>query len=193
LRPESRLVDDERLVVARASRRDEAAWAELFDRHYVKLYRFFRARVGTDETAEDLASETLLQAFRSIERFVWRQIPFGAWLFAIARRVLASHYRRPRLRADPLDHAEPGGHVRDEYLAVEVRDVLGRLSPEHRTALELKYVVGLSGEEAAAAMGRSHAAFRSLLHRAARSYRNASAWPEVEDFKAAGRIARRRM
>ena len=65
--------------------------------------------------------------------------------------------------------------MRDEYLAVEVRDLLDRLPADYRRAIEFRYVLGLSGLEAAAAMGRSHSSFRSLLLRATTAFKRESA------------------
>jgi RNA polymerase sigma-70 factor (ECF subfamily) len=160
-------------LIRRAATGEEEAWRCLFDAHYPRLYRFFRARVAGHEQAEDLASQVFMDAFRSIGNFRWEGAPFGAWLFSIARRVLASHYRAkpPELAADVSEH------TRDEYLAVEIRDILDRLPVDYREALELRYVMGLSGEEAAGAMGRTHGAFRALLLRASRAYRAESEQP----------------
>lgn len=160
-------------LVRRAASGEDEAWRGIFDAHYPKLYRFFRARVAGHEQAEDLASQVFMDAFRSIGNFKWEGAPFGAWLFSIARRALASHYRG-RPRELPVEVCE---HTRDEYLAVEVRDILDRLPGDYREALELRYVMGLSGEEAAGAMGRTHGAFRALLLRASRAYRAESEEP----------------
>ena len=80
-------------VVDAARAGDEVAWREVFDLQYPRLYRFFRSRVPNHHQAEDLASSTLLQAFRSIAAFHWRGRPFEAWLFGVARHELASFYR----------------------------------------------------------------------------------------------------
>jgi RNA polymerase sigma-70 factor (ECF subfamily) len=165
-------------LVESARAGDEAAWRAIFDLQYPKLYRFFRSRVAAHQQAEDLASNTLLQAFRSIERFEWRGRPFEAWLFGIARHELASYYRS-RPDTESAEGIEVGC-VRDDFIAVEVRDVLEQLMPEHRTALELRYLLGFSGEESAALMGRSHSAFRSLLLRAVRAFRDHSAPDALE-------------
>jgi len=161
-----------RAVVEAAQRGDEAAWGVLFDQHYPRLYRFFYARLASPQQAEDLASDVFLEAFRSSDKFQWQGKPFEAWLFGIAKHVLASYYRSRRVE-DELD-LETEAAVRDEYIAVEIRNILDQLSPEYRTALELRFMLGLSGEEAAEVMGRSHGAFRSLLFRAVRAFRDES-------------------
>jgi len=155
-------------AVERARAGDDSAWHELFDEHYPRLFKFFRSRVDSDATAEDLASETFTEAVRGIDRFRWRNRPFGAWLFGIARNRLRMHYRARRVH-DELP--EKIGYGRDDYVGVDVRDALDRLDPDHRVAIELRYLLGLSGQEAAAAMDRSHGAFRALLHRATLAFK----------------------
>jgi RNA polymerase sigma-70 factor (ECF subfamily) len=178
-----------RSVVESARRGDEAAWRAIFDLQYPRLYRFFRSRVAAHHQAEDLASSTLLQAFRSIGSFRWQGRPFEAWLFGIASHELASFYRS--LPPTPSDAVEERAHVRDEFIAVEVRDLLAQLSDDHRTALELRYLLGFSGQEAAALMGRSHGSFRSLLLRAARAFQRASS-SKPEDVAAGSEPPSRR-
>lgn len=160
--------DREREHVEAARAGNGRAWQELFEVHYPQLFRYFRARVSDPETAEDLAAETFTEAFRSLPRFEWRQRPFGAWLFGIARHRLLMHFRSRRPHGE-LPETQPSPV--DDYMAVDVRDVLGRLPAEYREAIELRYLVGLTGKEAAAAMGRSHGAFRALMHRATRAFK----------------------
>lgn len=155
-------------TVAAARAGSEDAWRELFDEHYPRLYRFFRSRVSTEQAADDLASETFLEAYRGINRFRLRQRPFGAWLFGIARNRLRMHYRSRKLTEELPDDIE---HVQDDYLDVEIRDLLDQLPNDYRLAIEYRYVLGLSGQEAAALMGRSNGAFRALLLRATRAFK----------------------
>jgi RNA polymerase sigma-70 factor, ECF subfamily len=161
-----------REVVEAAKSGDEHAWGLLFDQHYPRIYRFMHARLASPQQAEDLASDVFLEAFRSAGNFTWQGKPFEAWLFGIAKNVLASYYRSRRVEAQLDEATEPA--VRDEYIAVEVRNILDQLPHDYRTALELRFMLGLSGAEAAEVMGRSHGAFRSLLFRAVRAYREES-------------------
>jgi RNA polymerase sigma-70 factor, ECF subfamily len=158
---------EERTVEAARSG-EAAAWHELFDAHYPKLYRFFRARMASPEDAEDLAAEVFAEAFRSLDTFRWRNRPFESWLFGIARNRLRMYYRG---RRETAEIPESAGHVRNEFLGVEIQDVLGRLPDDYREAIELRYALGLSGIEASAAMGRSHGSFRTLLSRATEAFR----------------------
>lgn len=160
-------------VVAAARAGDETAWETLFDLHYARLYRFFRARMSSAEQAEDLASNVFLEAFRSIGNFRWQGKPFEAWLFGIARHQLASYYRSAKNELTDAElESEPA--VRDEFISIEIRDILEALPREYQVALELRFIIGLSGVEAAEVMRKSHGAYRSLLFRAVKAFREES-------------------
>ena len=132
----------ERDVVAAACDQQEWAWRQLFDVLYPQMFRFFRSRVESAEAAEDLAAEVFVEAFRSRSRFRWRGRPFEAWLFGIARNRLKMHYRSRRETQELVGDVE---HVQNEYLGVEIADVLDRLPPDYRAAIEYRYVLGPNG------------------------------------------------
>ena len=163
-----RLITPSTVDAARAG--CEQAWCDIYLAQQPRLIRYFAARVPTEQEAEDLTANVFLQAFRGIGQFRWRGRAFEAWLSGIARHELASFYRE-REREAAVPEASPG----DAFLAVEIADILSRLSLDHREAIELRWMKGLSGAEAAAVMGRSHGAFRSLLLRAARAFQHESA------------------
>jgi RNA polymerase sigma factor (sigma-70 family) len=52
---------------------------------------------------------------------------------------------------------------------------MDRLSPRYQRALELRYLAGLTPEEAAAALGTSKATMAVVVHRATRALRRALA------------------
>lgn len=157
--------------IALLKKGDDGAWEKVFTDLNTQLYRFFRSRVPTHQVAEDLVATVFLEAFRCIHSYnAFEGIPFVGWLYGIARRTLASHYREAGRQSGPHTMCLPV-YPPDHLVQVEIRDILDRINPAYREALILRYIIGLSGEEAAAATGRSHGAFRSLLLRAVRAYR----------------------
>jgi RNA polymerase sigma factor (sigma-70 family) len=91
-------------------------------------------------------------------------------LFRVTRNRVKMHYRSTvgkETAGDPVHHRS----IEDASLSVEIEDTLAGLPAEYREAIELRYIMGLSGAEAAAAMGRSHGAFRMLLHRATEQFK----------------------
>ena len=128
--------------------------------------------------AEDLVQETLLCAYRAIDRFDGAHP--RAWLFTIMRNAEAKRHRRrrPQLLRDPdqagrIDATDPRGAVASpedvvvgaEFDAV-VAQCLAALPERHRQVVELIDIDGLSYAEAAEAIGVPVGTVMSRLHRA---------------------------
>lgn len=168
-------IDDETIdgLVAAAQSGDPDAFGALFDRYYVPVYRFVAARVGRPNDAEDLAQLVFVKALEALPRYEARGVPFGGWLFRLARNVVIDHVRTRREHAT-LDlvaeqTAEEAGPDELAVLRQEMDSVahaLRRLTPEQREAIQLRFFAGLSAKEAAAAMGRQEGTVRGLQFRA---------------------------
>jgi len=167
-------VDDEaieRLVEAARTGGPEAFGA-LFDHYHAPVYRYVVARVGPSD-AEDLAQLVFVKALEALPRYESRGVPFGGWLFRLARNVVIDHIRtrRDHVTLDLITeraHADDGPDelavLRQEMDSVAV--ALQRLTPEQREAIELRFFAGLSAREAAVAMGRQEGTVRGLQFRA---------------------------
>lgn len=149
---------------------ESSTWDRLFHAHYPALYRFFASRVQNSADAEDLASDTFLQAWRCRGDLEWRECPFDSWLFGIGRHRLARYYRDSgHDRTIPLDEDADNCERRPTELdTVELYDLLARAPAADRVAIRLRFIWGLNSEEAGAMMRRSAGAYRTLLHRALR-------------------------
>jgi len=71
---------------------DHAAFASLYDRHELALFRFLRRSVADQQVAEDLLQETWLSVIRVAASYEPRAA-FRTWLFRIARSKLVDHWR----------------------------------------------------------------------------------------------------
>ena len=168
-------IDDEAIdrLVAAAQGGDPDAFGALFDRYYVPVHRFIAARVGRPSDAEDLAQLVFVKALEALPRYEARGVPFGGWLFRLARNVVIDHVRTRREHA-PLDvvmeqTAEDAGPDDLAELRQDLDSVahaLRRLTADQREAIELRFFAGLSAKEAAAAMGRQEGTVRGLQFRA---------------------------
>jgi RNA polymerase sigma-70 factor (ECF subfamily) len=179
---------DEQALVARA-RADPAAFAELYRRYLPRVHAFAYRRTGVVEVAEDITSAAFERALRNLGAFTWRGGGFGPWLFRIASNEIADHYRRTgraqSLRAAGVFAELAAGEHPDPAEELDARDAVGamlaamdRLSPRYQRALELRYLAGLSPQEAAAAFGTSRATMAVVVHRATRALRKALATEE---------------
>ncbi len=102
--------DDLTLIARVLEKNDQRAYSELVNRYQSQLRYSLRQLTGWDlALADDLAQETFIKAFRNLHRFRG-EAKFYTWLYRIAYRQFASHYRsRKPVEALPdLDehHAE---------------------------------------------------------------------------------------
>ncbi|MDA8367256.1 MAG: sigma-70 family RNA polymerase sigma factor [Actinomycetota bacterium] len=172
-------------LMDQATARSEGARHEAFDRLVVPelgvLLHVARTLTPTEADAEDLVQDTLLRAFRSIERFDGAHV--RAWLFTIMRNAQINRVRRRRPEllddADDIDVLAPpdGGRSPEEAAEARAFDeavaaALSHLPPKMAHVVELIDIDGLSCPEAAVALGVPVGTVMSRLHRARRKVRD---------------------
>jgi RNA polymerase sigma-70 factor (ECF subfamily) len=165
--------DEEKRLVYRAVERDQAAFAELYDRHVVRVYRHIYYMVNDAREAEDLTAQTFLKAWEAIDRYKERGAPFVAWLLRIAHNLTISHLRSKRDHSELDDgfvDQKRGGNPEEslEQAADErsVRAAVLKLREEQRQVIMLRFVEELDYTEVAAMIGKSVPAVRVIQHRA---------------------------
>jgi RNA polymerase sigma-70 factor (ECF subfamily) len=94
--------NDQRLLLVAAQAGDERAFRQLVEpyRHALEVhcYRF----LGSAQDARDLAQETLLRAWRALERFE-PKAQFQTWLYRIATNACLDELQRRPRRPEPVD------------------------------------------------------------------------------------------
>jgi RNA polymerase sigma-70 factor, ECF subfamily len=169
---------DDRDLVERAKSGSSFAFAELYHRHVADIYRFCWRRTHDQHLAEDMTAATFERALKGLPSFRWRDGGFAAWLYRIAANQLADHHRRTARQAarDALLAAVPAAVVGDPADTIiradddrTVLDALSALRPRYQEVVALRYLAGLSADEAAAAMGMSKSRLAVTLHRALRA------------------------
>ena len=169
------MLDDaaiERLVEeARAG--DAWAFGRLFDHYHLPVYRFVASRVRRPSDVEDLTQLVFVKALEALPRYESRGVPFGGWLFRLARNAVIDHIRTSHEHADLAQSVEQPGHdAGPDELAVArqdieaVRSALSTLTDDQRDAIALRFFAGLSAREAAEAMGKQEGTIRGLQFRA---------------------------
>jgi RNA polymerase sigma-70 factor (ECF subfamily) len=153
-------------LVRRAGNGDTAAFRELYETHYQRVYTYAYFRLGHREQARDTAQEVFLGVWRRLPTFQYRHSgAFLAWLFRIARNVVAENLRHSSRRpVAPVDDL-PDQPVEFEGAVVSRRlvvDMLTRLSHFQREVLVLRFLAGMSLAEVARVVGKSEGAVEQL-------------------------------
>jgi RNA polymerase sigma-70 factor, ECF subfamily len=174
-------------LIARAQRREAAAFEQLIDAYSARLYGYFYRLTGGRDDAEDLLQEVYVRLVRMIGQYQ-HDGRFDAWLFRIATNLVRDRVRRNRKsRAAGLgagdggeepeafgQHSdprmpEPGEVVSQAEQADRLQQAIQDLPEPEREVILLRHFSQLSFREIAETMGtplgtalaRAH---RGLIH-----------------------------
>jgi RNA polymerase sigma factor (sigma-70 family) len=157
----------------------------LYVRHREELLTFFVRRTSDTEIALDLWSETFAEALASGGRYRGgTEAEAGAWLYGIARRLLAHYYRRgsaqrramtrlgiERPTTSPDTEAEILRRAGLEDVRQTIVAALATLSEDAREAITLRVVDELSYPDLAARLAITEQAARMRVSRGMRTLR----------------------
>ncbi len=160
----------------------DARFAEYVVPELDVMYRVAQSITRNPTDAEDLVQDTLIRAYRAIERFDGRYP--RAWLLTIMRNAQVNRVRRkrPELMHDPdetmsriadesPDGADAESQLIDQEFEAPIENALNALPEKFRKVVELVDLNQLSYQEAADALGIPVGTVMSRLHRARRNIR----------------------
>jgi RNA polymerase sigma-70 factor (ECF subfamily) len=175
--------DDDFGLVARARQGDLGSYDALVTRHRGRIYAMIRNMIHQEADAWDLSQEVFIKAWQALPRFE-AKARFSTWLYRIAHNVVYDWTRKRRIesagelndgifereRIDAASFTTPsGGDSPDDTMArgelrARIEAALAKISPEHREAVLLKDVQGLSYKEIAEVMACSIGTVMSRLY-----------------------------
>jgi RNA polymerase sigma-70 factor (ECF subfamily) len=172
---------DEDLVEMIASG-DHDAFSNLYDRYFKRVYHFANRRLNNTADVEETVQEVFINVFSSIDSYR-REAPFGAWIFGVTRRTIASRFKKKRHPTVPLDDGDSGNIFFDQVAspvapsAIETIEFKERvrtikrlmnnlLTPEQRVLFDMHHVQDRPIQEIAQTLNRSENAIKSNLYRA---------------------------
>lgn len=159
-----------RRLVRRARAGDEEAFGELVKTYHQRVYGVAYGIVGNEADAKEIAQQTWVKVWNKLHGFK-EDSEFFTWVYRVASNTcmdfLRSRARRreealadglepvpdPGLERAPSEVSRPDREAERAEIRAVFEKALGTLSPEHRLALTLREVDGLSYEEIARAMG----------------------------------------
>lgn len=142
------------------------AFEELVRQYEARIFGFLQRHMGNAHDAQDITQETFVRAWRAMHRFDPSR-DFASWIFVIARRAAANHFRARRPHdelSEDLASEQTDSLASDESAALW--SAARRLKPNHYEALWLRYAEGFSVKETARVMGLTTIHVKVILHRA---------------------------
>jgi RNA polymerase sigma-70 factor, ECF subfamily len=166
----------ENTLVERAQRGDADAYEELVRRYTEMAFRAAYVVTGSAPDAEEAAQDAFVKAFRALPRFR-AGAPFRPWLLRIvgneARNRRRAASRRTALELRLAEGLGVGGAAPSPEAAAEAAEerrallrALGMVGEDHRQVVSCRYLLQLSVEETAAALGIPDGTVKSRLARA---------------------------
>jgi len=161
------------------ARRDPAAFAQLYRRHYEAIFGYCVHRLFERQTAEDVTSTVFLRAVENFGRFSGKhEKSFRNWLYTIASNAVNDHLRRSARRGiifktvleeagkekpgEPPDKLDEG----PEKELLLLKEAVLALKLVYQTIITLRFFENLKLTEIAEVLGKSPGTVRSQLARA---------------------------
>ncbi len=174
-------------LVTLAKDGDTDAFEKLYLQFFLPIYRYTAFRVSS-EAAEDIVADVFVKAWEKLHQYKpHKGVPFGAWLFRIARHTVIDTYRRDRDfeevsedLADPDTFNRADTATRNRDILRIVREALDQLPRRYREILVLSYIANLPHHEVARVLRMTEGGVRTLKFRALRKL-EALLPPDIND------------
>jgi RNA polymerase sigma-70 factor (ECF subfamily) len=146
-------------LIARSSRGDETAFAELYDATSARAYGMALRVVRNPAHAEEVVQEAYLDAWRTSSRFDPARGSAMGWLITIVHRKAVDRVRSAEAASNrdatyhresqAVDHDQTAEAAHSSLEAQRVRGAVATLTEVQREALELAYFGGYTHTEVA--------------------------------------------
>ena len=95
-----------------AAQRNPAHFRPLYNRYYNPIFRFIYKRTSNQELSADICSQVFLKALQKLDKYIYKGVPFSAWLYRIASNEVAQHFRNVnKSRIVSVDDANLGDMI----------------------------------------------------------------------------------
>jgi RNA polymerase sigma factor (sigma-70 family) len=186
----------ERKLIRRTLQGDERAFGELYRAYAGPIFRSVLVpKLGNRQAAEDALAETFRTAFERLDRFESRDKSIFSWLARIASNKATDMHRVKQRTSRALTNFEqmleplrpvgenPGASLEAEQelkvLRSRIAEIMERLNPRYRRAIELRFMEEKSREDCAVAMDVKIGTFDVVVLRALRAFRRE--WDKVRE------------
>ena len=168
---------DERELIARLQKRDEAAFEELIRQYEKKVYTLCFRMCGNSEDAEEAAQDAFLALWRGIDRFR-QESSLSTWIYRLATNACIDTLRRRKKQSgsvslDAVDTSpQPQETVEHREAQKLLQEGLSALPEEYRKVLILREIEGLSYTEIAESASIELGTVKSRISRGRSLLRN---------------------
>ncbi len=180
------IAQEKELVIS--AKTDSDSFAKLYDYYFPKVYAFVASKIFDQSIAEDIVSEVFMKMVKALPKFEWRGLPFGAWVFRIARNAINDHLRSlhktshvdlediPELKHQK-ESDSPESKAKQSELHAKVSEVVAALPQRESDVIKLKFFSELSNKEIALTLGITESNVGVIIYRTLKLLK-----PDLENF-----------
>src|SRR5215212_451134 len=178
-------------LVRQAQAGETAAFDQLVSRFRMRVFGMIYNMVHNEQDAWDLAQDSFLKAWKSIDRFRGKS-SFYTWLYRIVMNVTIDWLRKKQVKAGgtefddniqlkevdpasktmPKADALPSVVMEQKEIRAQIDKAIAQLSPEHRAVILMKEIDGMQYHEIAESLGCSIGTVMSRLFYARKKLQN---------------------
>jgi len=159
-------------LLNKAKKGETAAFGELYNIYFKRIFNFIFYRVSHKETAEDLTEEVFLKVYGKLSG-IKNVSSFEPWLYQIARNLIIDYYRgkKEQVELAGMENILSYNDTIIDLLNLShqqkiLSKLINGLSSEQQQIIRLKFFEGLENEVIAALMDKSEGAIRVIQFRA---------------------------
>jgi RNA polymerase sigma-70 factor (ECF subfamily) len=163
---------------------DPRAFAALVEQYEKPVYNVALRMLRNPEDARDIAQSVFLKAYQSLSSYD-PQYKFYSWIYRMAINESLNVLRVRGRNEGPVDERLPSDRAGpSELLSTDqtrdvVLDAVGRLKPEHRAVIVLRYFVDRNYEDMGQILGIDAKTVKSRLYTARQLLKEQLAAPEA--------------
>ena len=88
----------EELVLIEAAKADPTHFAPLYNKYYKQIFNYVYQRMESKDSAFDVTGQVFLKALTNLEKYIYKGVPFGSWLYRIAHNEVMQLFRNSKER-----------------------------------------------------------------------------------------------
>lgn len=137
---------EEELEWIRRAKQDPEQFGFLYKKYHEQIFRYIYQRMDDEEQAADVTSQVFLKAIKNLPKYEYRGVPFGSWLYRIAKSELYQSFRDRKItrtvNVETIQLCEMAAEMDEDESALKRQKLfacLGKLRESDLQLIEMRF------------------------------------------------------
>jgi RNA polymerase sigma-70 factor (ECF subfamily) len=132
---------EEELVWIQRAKENPEFFGPLYKKYHEPIFRYIHQRMDDTEMAFDVTSQVFLKALKNLHKFEYKGVPFGSWLYRIAKSELYQSFRDRKaertVNVESVHLFEMMDEMEEDHSEINKKQLFNALSMLKEDALQL--------------------------------------------------------